>query len=509
MRRLILIDLSGLWWSSWHATADMELSEAFNRTVRKVHALREGFDLCAIAVDAPPYHRKKLSAEYKAQRDAHPPNALEQFARVKERLVADGLLLWSSPGFEADDIIATAVSKAIADELAVVIASSDKDLWSLIDDARHITALSLQTGELANEAACLDKFKVSPVLMPELLALMGDASDNVPGVPGVGSVTAAGLLKAHGPTAEDVIQNADDIKKEKLRAAILANIDAIRLSRELVRLNADVPIKWEELYAERKPAPLNKGRAGDWTDADFEEEAPESEPEPPQQQEEPVSAAEKKSEPQQEAPRAKALTVTAEAVDEPSTALAKLPPQTWSMALEPSSPKAAWIVAVKLFESRLYQRFGTPEAIFAVMLRGRALGIDATTALDLIHMIEGRPSMHASLIVGLVLRSGKAEYFELAETTHEKATWVTKRKGAKREVSITWTMDDALRCELVELDSKGKYRGRSKTGRASNWDKLPRTMLRHRAATELARAVYADVVAGLYDPEELTAEHEE
>ena len=491
MKRLILIDLSGLFWSAWHATENMEVSEAFERTVRRVHSLRQGFDLCAVACDAPPYLRKKLSDSYKAHRDAHPPMALEQLTRVKERLVADGLLLWSSPGHEADDVIATAVQRAIADELAVVVASSDKDLFSLVDDARNVSVLTLSTGEMIQETGVLARFGVSPVLMPELLALMGDRSDNIPGVPGVAEKTGANLLKLHGPTAEDVIARADEIKTEKLRNAVLSSVDAIRLARQLVQLDVNVPIKWEELYEERKPVPLTK--ASDWTDADFEED----------EKEEPMAAeAQKQPEPKPE-PR----EITPHVIDdEPrAKALAIVRPQEWSMALEPSTPKAAWIVACKLYDSRLYQKFTSAEAIFAVMLRGRALGLDATTALDLFHFFKGKPTMHASLIVGLVLRSKKAEYFELAETTHERATWVTKRHGAKREVSISWSMEDAHRSGLVELVN-GKYRGRSQSGEPSNWDKIPRTMLRHRAGTELARAVYPDIVAGLYDPEELGGE---
>lgn len=490
MKRLILIDLSGLYWSAWHSTADQEVSAAFEKTVRRVHALREGFDLCAVCVDAPPYERKKLLKAYKAQREAHPPQALEQFERTKARLVADGLLLWASPGHEADDVIATAVARAVADELAVVIASSDKDLYALVDDDRHVSVVTLQTGEFIQEAGVRERFGVAPMLMPELLALMGDRSDNIPGVPGVGEKTGAKLLELHGPTVEDVIQRTDEIKTEKLRNAVLDNIDAIRLARQLVQLKADVPLKWEDLYAERKPQPISRGTQ-EWTDADFEEDEPVAE----------TSTAEKQPEPETRSEPRQLATQTID--DEPrAKALAIIRPQEWSMALEPGTPKAAWIVAQKLHESRLYPKFGSAEAIFAVMLRGRALGIDATTALDLIHMVENRPTMHAMLIVGLVHRSHKAEYFELVETTHERATWVTKRKGAKREVSITWTMEDALRCELVEKHSGG-YRGRSKSGRSSNWDKMPRTMLRHRAATELARAVFPDVVAGLYDPEEL------
>jgi 5'-3' exonuclease len=486
MKRLILIDLSGLFWASWHATADQELSAAFERTVGRVRSLAQGYDLCAVACDAPPYKRKQISADYKAQRDAPPPQAVEQFQRVKERLVADGFLLWAAQGFEADDVIATATARAVGDGLEVTIASSDKDLYALVDDERGVKALSLATNQLVDEAAVRERFCVSPVLIPELLALMGDTSDNVPGVPKVGIKTAAALLEKHGPTVEDVIANAADIPRELLRDAILGHVRTIRVARELVRLNADVPIKWEELYEERKPKPIGKGR-NDWQDADFEEDEPvtaaEKQPEP---------TPEPKSEPQQEPPRAKPVT---------SIVRAPAPPQEWALALEPPDAKGAWIVSNKLFESRMFGNFGSPEAIFAIVLRGRALGLDAGTALASFHVVEGRPTMHAGLIIGLVLKSGKAEYFDLVETSSTTATWATKRKGARHETKLTWTIEDACAAGLVTKTASG-YSGVSRSGKPSNWDKYRRTMLRWRAGVELARAVYPDVTMGLYTPDE-------
>ncbi|HVJ17055.1 MAG TPA: 5'-3' exonuclease H3TH domain-containing protein [Polyangiaceae bacterium] len=491
MKKLILIDLSGLFWASWHATADMELSAAFERTVSKVHALRDGYDLCAVCVDAPPYHRKKLSAEYKSQRDAPPPQAVEQFQRVKERLEADGLLLWSAKGYEADDVIATAVGFAARDGLFTTIASSDKDLYCLIDD-RFASLLTLNGGNLMNEAACREKFQVAPLLIPELLALMGDTSDNVPGVPGVGIKNAAKLLEKYGPTVDDVIANAPNIENDRMRGLVLSNVEAIRLARQLVHLHTDVPLDWDALYVERKPKPLTRGRAADWTDADFTED----EPVPAQAEQQSEPEQEEKSDPRQpppedaisEAPRAKALAI--------------VKPAEWSLALEPPNAQGAWIVANKLHNSRLFGNFGSPEAVFAIIIRGRALGLDAGTALASFHVVEGKPTMHAGLIIGLVLKSGKAEYFDLVETSSTAATWATKRRGARHETKLTWTIEDACAAGLVERSSNGTFRGVSRSGKPSNWDKYRRTMLRWRAGVELARAVYPDVTMGLYTPDE-------
>jgi 5'-3' exonuclease len=491
MKRLILIDLSGLFWASWHATADQEISAAFERTVSKVHALRQGFDLCAVCCDAPPYKRKELSADYKAQRDAPPPQALEQFERVKTRLDADGLLLWSAKGYEADDVIATAVAYASTEGLFTTIASSDKDLYSLIDD-RFCALMTLNSGQVMNEAACREKFGVAPLLMPELLALTGDTSDNVPGVPGVGPKNAAKLLEKYGPTAEDVIAQTANIDSDRMRGLIMTHTESIRLARRLVQLSNDVPIDWDALYAERQPKPLS-GKAQEWTDADFTEDEPVS-AEAAKEQQEP----EPKSDPRQPPPE--------DAIGDPvrpkSLAIIRAPAD-WSLALEPPSARDAFIVARKLHESRLFGNFGSAEAIFAIIIRGRALGLDAGTALASFHVVEGKPTMHAGLIIGLVLKSGKAEYFDLVETSSATATWATKRKGARHETKLTWTIEDAFNAGLVERAGQG-YRGVSRSGKPSNWDKYRRTMLRWRAGVELARAVYPDVTMGLYTPDEVS-----
>lgn len=493
--RLILIDLSGIFRANWHATADMELSEAFSRTVSRVHGLASGYDLCAVCCDWPPYRRKAIHEGYKAQRDAPPANMVEQFRRVKERLTDDGFLLWQVEGYEADDLIATACTLAEPDGLDITIASSDKDLLCLVSDGRPIRQVSLATGEVFDAPAVFRKFGVWPKVMPDLLALTGDTSDNVPGVPGVGIKTAAKLLAEFG-SATHVVDCADEIKG-KLGESIRQHAASVLLSLRLVTLDRNVPLDWDAVYAERKAKPVTKDT--DWTDADFTP-APATPTVP--------APSEPKQEPPAPPPPATNGNGNGNGHAEPkaTTALAVAPvqPQEWSLALEPNSTRDAWVMAGKLYESRLYPKLPSQEAIFAIILRGRAIGIDATTALALFHMVEGRPTMHADLIVGLVLRSGKAEFFEIEKLSVDTVTYSTKRRGARKEVSVTWTMEDALRAGLVMKDNTGRYRGVSQSGKPSNWDKYPRAMLRHRAATELARAVYPDVTAGLYTPDEIS-----
>lgn len=502
MKTLLLVDLSGLWRANWHATADMELGEAAARTVNKVQAIVSGYDHVAICIDCPPYKRKEISPEYKAHREAPPQQMIEQFTRVKERLAQDAHLLWGVKGYEADDIIATATPLALAAGLDVMIASSDKDLLQLVVDADGerpgVRCLSLATGQVFDEKAVAEKFGVPPQMIGDLLALMGDSSDNIAGVDGVGPKTAAELLKQFG-TFEDIFSFPEQITKPKLRENVVKCSAAAKLGRKLIALYTDAPIKFEELYERRDPKPITKAKGfDDPEDAEFEDADPVG-----------VEAAREKArssptrEPAPDAQQVKPSVVKAKPASAPqqSMVLAK-PPEDWALQLEPSSTKDAYTMAIKLNESRLFTQFGSADAIFAVILRGRSLGIDAVTSLANFHVIKGRPVMHASLIVGLVLKSKKAEYFDLAETTDERATWVTKRAGSSREIVLTWSIENALNAGLL-VGTPAKCIGVSESGKPSNWDKYRRTMLRWRAATELARAVYPDIITGLYTPDEI------
>lgn len=527
-RTLLLVDLSGIYWTHYHVSGDKPLSEAFAATVGKVHALRQGYDFVACAVDMPPYFRKELLPTYKANREAAPPLAVEQFARVRERLVRDGLLLWGAQGFEADDVIAWAAECGVNAGLGVVVASADKDLLQLVDDDRGVRVFSPFSDNLFKRQQVLEKFGVDPQMMPDFLALVGDKSDNVQGVPGVGPVKAAKLL-LQWSTLNNVLFNADK-NTPALRDALITHGQAALLARKLVELRRDVPLNFAELFKERRPQPLRKPEPMPGEDYGFDDD--EDEPEdradrdscpieisgPPKPAEPPPPKSEAKAaEPPKSAPAAAPEPAAPKSEPRPlaepaGPGVAKAAPETalivhrgdWSLTLEPSNMKQAWWLAQKLCESRLYTSFGSPEAIYAIIMRGRSIGLDAVTSLASFHMIDGKPAMHADLIHGLVLRSGKAEYFDCKITTRSRAVYVTKRVGARHEVELEWTLDDAVDSRLMRKDGAGVYRGTGRDGKLTNWDKIPRVMLRARAKTELARAVYPDVVMGLYTPDELS-----
>jgi hypothetical protein len=175
------------------------------------------------------------------------------------------------------------------------------------------------------------------------------------------------------------------------------------------------------------------------------------------------------------------------------------------MALEPRTMKEAYWLAEQMANSRLFSRLGGPQACYMVLLRGRALGLDAMAAASAFHRIDDKITMHADLIAALVLRSGKAKFLEMVESDRTHATYETQRHGGRRVIAMTFTIEDAFHARLVEKHASGLdgYRGISQTGKPSNWDKYRATMLRHRCQTQLVRAVYPDVVLGLYTPDEM------
>jgi DNA polymerase-1 len=201
--------------------------------------------LCVV-YDAPGENfRRQIFTEYKAHRPPMPPELADQLGMVRRVVEAFGLTQLEVPGFEADDIIATLARVAAAAGMEVVICSSDKDLMQLCGGP--VSVLDTMKNRRVGPAEVKEKFGVSPEQVGDVLALMGDPIDNVPGVAGIGPKTAAELIQKYGSL--EAVLAADDIKGKR-GAAILEARDAIRVSRELVRLREDVPLpkSLEELH---------------------------------------------------------------------------------------------------------------------------------------------------------------------------------------------------------------------------------------------------------------------
>ena len=479
---LILVDLSSIFWQQWHATSDQEVGEAAHKTLDKVHRLTTGHDHVAICCDAPPYKRKDIYADYKAQRDQPAEVAVEQFSRVKRELSKRYPVL-SAEGYEADDIIASIVAH-LGDEIedGVTIASGDKDLMQLV--TQYVTVLSVQTGERYGPDEVVAKWGVQPTKLLDLLSLCGDKSDNVPGVPRVGPKTAAKLLHDLG-TLEAILNAAAEPSKDRTGAiwkALAEHSENARLAKRLITLSTDAPVDIDSIF---DPQLLHEEPMHDNVDDAEVEDTDDLIGDPIQHDENTQDAV---------------VMPASKAQSEPSEpkpdALATVP--SWELALEPNNSGSAYKLARLLYESRMFGQFPTQEAILAVILRGRALGLDSTTSLSNFHIIQGRPVMSAALLIGVVLNSGKAEYLEWVESDSKHSVWITKRVGGKVEKRLEWTVEDACSAGLLRRDPKGQdgYSGKD------NWDKYRAAMLRWRCGVELARSVFPDVCAGIYTKEE-------
>lgn len=502
MTELLLIDVSHLFWSNWHATADQEIGAAYQRTIEHVQRLVERHSHAAVCCDWPPYMRKLLYDAYKAQRDKPEPAAIEQFTRVKERIGVDGHVVWQSRGFEADDIIAGAVAWATngAGFDRVVIASNDKDILQLVGP--RCVMLSTRTGETVDVAGVEAKFGVPPEKMRDLLALTGDKSDNIPGVPSIGPKRAAAILAEYG-TLDALLavldSDPDAVQPDKLRDLLVANRKQLELSQRLVTLRTDAAIDYEAVFAERVARPLSAGVTdAQWEDVDKRDDLAD--------QEEPTMATEQEdSNPQQSEPtNGNGNGVEIEVHDAPSTALARVEPQDFSLALEPNSLGAALKLARGLYESRLYQRFGNPEAIWAVIIRGRELGLGALTALDTFHVIEGKPAMHAHLIIARAAKHPDCEYFQCIESTETTCTYETKNRRNPKPTRHTYTLKQAQQAGLAPEVIRASRAGSDGKDSRSQWEKRPTEQLRKTCGVQLARIEYPEAAMGLFCPEELS-----
>ncbi|MEM7434079.1 MAG: DNA polymerase I [Myxococcota bacterium] len=183
--------------------------------------------------------RKELYPAYKENRPPAPPDLRQQMLRVREIVEAWGMNPVEAAGYEADDVIASIVGLARKKGLRVVIVSADKDLLQLVGP--DVVMYDTMRDKVFGVDETREKFGVEPNQVRDLLALMGDSSDNVPGVPSVGQKTAAKLLQEWG-TLDAVYDHLDDISRKSLREKLAAHRQEAETSKELVTLRDDVDL---------------------------------------------------------------------------------------------------------------------------------------------------------------------------------------------------------------------------------------------------------------------------
>ncbi|MDR3129496.1 MAG: DNA polymerase I [Tannerellaceae bacterium] len=208
-----------------------------------------------VALDPPgPTFRHEAYASYKAQRNKTPEDIIGSVPILKKLLQAYRIPTFETPGFEADDVIGTLALQAAQEGFEVFMVTSDKDYTQLLRP--HIYLCRPQSGgdyEILDAPKTLEKFGLSSAeQFIDLLALMGDASDNIPGCPGIGEKTASRLLQQFGSVEELLSQT--HLVKGVLRYRIQQNADEIRFSRILATIRTDVPIQFEAEICRYQPA---------------------------------------------------------------------------------------------------------------------------------------------------------------------------------------------------------------------------------------------------------------
>ena len=186
--------------------------------------------------------RNEIYKSYKANRTEAPEDLAPQFEYIRKSVKAFNLPSIELLNYEADDLIATYAKQISKLGAKVTVISSDKDLMQLV--SKDIRLYDPMKSKIIGEKEVIEKFGVKPSQVIDVQSLAGDSSDNIPGVPGIGIKTAAELINKY-KDLDNLLSNASEIKQNKRRETLLENKDKALLSRELVTLKSDVPVKEE------------------------------------------------------------------------------------------------------------------------------------------------------------------------------------------------------------------------------------------------------------------------
>ena len=255
--RLILVDGSSYLFRAFHALPPLTNSKGFNTgaakgvigMLKRLQADNPADQLVVIFDAKGPTFRNEIYSEYKANRPPMPEELREQIAPIHDVIRALGLPLISISGVEADDVIGTLSVMAAEQQRPVLISTGDKDMAQLVND--HVTLVNTMTQTVLDRSGVIEKFGVPPELIIDLLALMGDSVDNIPGVAGVGEKTALALLQNLGGVS-DIYTQLDRVPELPVRGAkslgdkLLASQEMAELSYVLATIKTDCELELDE-----------------------------------------------------------------------------------------------------------------------------------------------------------------------------------------------------------------------------------------------------------------------
>lgn len=249
VKKLYLLDVSSYLYRAFHALPKFTTKEGFPTGAiygftRMLMSLltKEKVKYLGVCFDSKtPTFRHEEFENYKANRPPMPDDLLCQLPKIIEILNAFNLACFQMDGYEADDILATLASKFQDDFDKILIITPDKDMLQLVNEKINIWD-SFKNNGLFDPEKVKEKTGVSPEKIPDLLALIGDSVDNIPGIPGIGKVTAHKLINKWG-SLEGIISAQKELKNPKISESLRQNASNALKSRNLIILKRDVPLK--------------------------------------------------------------------------------------------------------------------------------------------------------------------------------------------------------------------------------------------------------------------------
>ncbi len=250
---LVLVDGHGLAYRAYHAlpptlatSSGEPTNVVFGFTTMLLEVLNDFQpQYIVVCFDSGKSFRQELFQEYKAHRPETPDDLKQQLERIRQVLRAFGIPIVTSEGYEADDLIGTLARQAIDQGLDVLVVTGDTDLLQLVDEHVKVILPGRQRfGDyrVFDRQAVIERYGFPPERLPDYKALVGDPSDNIPGVPGIGEKTATRLLQEFG-SLDDMLDRLDEVEPPRVREALRAARETVLASRELATIVRDAPVR--------------------------------------------------------------------------------------------------------------------------------------------------------------------------------------------------------------------------------------------------------------------------
>jgi DNA polymerase-1 len=248
--RLFLIDGSSYLFRAFYAIGGLSTSKGFptnailgftSMLLRVLREMKPEYVAVVFDVKGPTF-REEIYSDYKANRPGMPEGLEPQIPYVKRIVEAYSIPVIEKEGYEADDVIGTIAKEVAKQGIDVVILTGDKDMLQLVDE--HVRTLDTMKDRSYGPREVVDRYGVKPEEITDIMALMGDSIDNIPGVPGIGEKTAVALIKEY-KTLENLLANREKVSKRKLVEVLTRFAEQARLSKRLATISTDVPLEYD------------------------------------------------------------------------------------------------------------------------------------------------------------------------------------------------------------------------------------------------------------------------